>query len=249
MCKIFKDKSLNITIETNFHSTVYLDENNSLQYIRKQRSHPSLIIKQIPSMISKRLSDITSDKEHFDKAAPIYNKALKNNSFNETLKFSPTIPTRNHRRRNIICFNLPFSSDVKTNVRQLFLTPLQKHFLRHHKYYKLFNKNKVKISCSCMLNMESVAQNQNANLLSNHTTPVRERSCSSRQKSECPLNNECLSESLVYIAVVSQTLSQINKYYYETCEKTFKERYNNHTATFRNKSKQKLRNSLKMSGN
>ena len=228
MCKIFKDKSLNITIETNLHSTVYLDENNSLQYIRKQPSHPSLIIKQIPSMISKRFSDITSD---------------------EILKFSPTIPTRNHRRRNIICFNLPFSSDVKTNVRQLFLTPLQKHFLRHHKYYKLFNKNKVKISCSCMLNMESVTQNQKANLLSNHTTPVRERSCSSRQKSECPLNNECLSESLVYIAVVSQTLSQINKYYYETCEKTFKERYNNHTATFRNKSKQKLRNSLKMSGN
>ena len=40
-------------------------------------------------------------------------------------------------------------------------------------------------------------------------------------------------------AAVSQTLSQINKYYYGTCEKTFKERYNNHTATFRNKSKQK----------
>ena len=30
-----------------------------------------------------------------------------------------------------------------------------------------------------------------------------------------------------------------NKYYYGTCEKTFKERYNNHIATFRNKSKQK----------
>ena len=61
----------------------------------------------------------------------------------------------------------------------------------------------------------------------------------SREEEECPLNNECLSESFVYKAAVSQTPSQINKCYYETCEKTFKERSNNHTATFRNKSKQK----------
>ena len=38
---------------------------------------------------------------------------------------------------------------------------------------------------------------------------------------------------------VLQIPEQINKYYYRTSEKTFKERYNNHTATFRNKSKQK----------
>ena len=38
-------------------------------------------------MISKLLSDISSDKEHFDKAAPIYNDALKNSGFNEALKF------------------------------------------------------------------------------------------------------------------------------------------------------------------
>ena len=43
-------------------------------------------------MISNRLSDISSEKEHFDKAAPIFNEALKNSGFNETLKFSPTIP-------------------------------------------------------------------------------------------------------------------------------------------------------------
>ena len=71
------------------------------------------------------------------------------------------------------------------------------------------------------------------------TTPVAARSCSCRQKSECPSSNKCLSESLVYKAAVSQTPLQLNKYCYRTCEKTFKERYNNHTATFRNKSKQK----------
>ena len=87
-----------------------------------------------------------------------------------------------------------------------------------------------------MPNMKSVIQN-NTNLLSKHTTDVAARSCSS--KSECQLNNTCLSESLIYQTTVSQTLSQTNKYYYGTCKKAFKEQSKNHTATFRNIHKQK----------
>ena len=67
-------------------------------------------------MIREWLSDISSYKVHFDKAAPIYSEALKNSGFNEILKSSPTIPTRRHRGRNNIWFNPPFSSNVKTNV-------------------------------------------------------------------------------------------------------------------------------------
>ena len=100
-----------------------------------------------------------------------------------------------------------------------------------------------------MPNMKSVIQNHNANLLSKHTTPVAARSCRCRQKSECSLNNKCLSESLVYKAAVSQTPSQINKYYYGTCEKIFKERYNNHTPTLGIKTNRKGRNSLSTFGN
>ena len=61
-----------------------------------------------------------------------------------------------------------------------------------------------------MPNMTSVIQNHNANLLSKHTTAVAARSCRCHQKSECLLNNKCLSESLVYKAAVSQARSQIN---------------------------------------
>ena len=64
-----------------------------------------------------------------------------------------------------------------------------------------------------MPNMISVIQNHNANLHSKHTTTVAAHSYSCRQKSECPLNNKCFSESLVFKAAVSQTPSQINKYY------------------------------------
>ena len=181
ICKTFKDNGLNITVETNLHSTKYLDvtfnlktgkyypyrkQNKSLQYIHKQSNHPLSIIKRIPSIISKRLSDISSEKEHFEKAATIYYDVLRNSGFNETLKFSPIIPTRRQRGRNIIWFNLPFSSNVKTNVRKLFLALLQKHFPPHHKYYKLFNKNNEKNSYTYMPNMKKVIANHNANLLS-----------------------------------------------------------------------------------
>ena len=129
--------------------------------------------------------------------------------FNETLRFSPTILTRSHRGRNIIWFNPPFSSNVKTNVGKLFLTLLKKHFPRNHKHHKLFNKNNVKISYGCMPNMKSVIQNHNANLLSKNTIPAAACSCSCRQKPEWPLNKKCLSKSLVYKLAVSQAPSQI----------------------------------------
>ena len=57
------------------------------------------------------------------------------------------------------------------------------------------------------------------------------KTCSCRQKSDCLLNQNCLSECLVYNAVVNTSTT---KNYYGTCEKNFKERYNNHTSSFRN---------------
>ena len=84
-----------------------------------------------------------------------------------------------------------------------------------------------------MPNVKSVIQNHNTNLLSNHTTTVAAHLCNCHQKLECLLHNKCLSESLVYKATVSQTPSEINKYYYGTCDNTFNKQYNNHTSTFR----------------
>ena len=100
MCKIFKENHLNITVECNLTITDFLDvtfdlksgtyypyrkENNEILYIHKQSNHPPSIIKQIPSMISKRISDISCDSDHFNKAAPDYNTALKKSGFNESI--------------------------------------------------------------------------------------------------------------------------------------------------------------------
>ena len=50
------------------------------------------------------------------------------------------------------------------------------------------------------------------------------------------MDGNCLSECLIYKASASTTT---NKYYYRTCENTFKECYNNHNCSFRNKSREK----------
>ena len=66
------------------------------------------------------------------------------------------------RRRNIIWFNPPFSQTVKTNVAKLFFRLLDKHFPRSHILCKLFNRNTVKASCSCI---ENVAEIINENVI------------------------------------------------------------------------------------
>ena len=80
--------------------------------------------------------------------------------------------------RNILWFNPLFSSNVKTNIGKIFLRLLDKHFPKYHKYYKLFNRNNVKISYSCMQNMASVFQNHKTNLLKDLVAlTAREFSC------------------------------------------------------------------------
>ena len=103
--KIFKQSGLSITAECNLQIADFLDvtfdlrtdkyypyrkDNNQLLYINKQSNHPPTIIKQISSMVSRRISDLSCNKEYFDKAAPAYNNALKFSSFNENIQFTST---------------------------------------------------------------------------------------------------------------------------------------------------------------
>ena len=64
--------------------------------------------------------------------------------------------------------------------------------------------------------------------------PTNKKTCSCGQKSDCPLNQNCLSEYLVYNAIVNTSTT---KNYCGTSEKSFKERYDNHASLFRNKSR------------
>ena len=107
MWKTFKRNGLNIIIEYNLAITDFLDvtfglkidtyypcrkQNNKIMYIHKPSNHPPSIINQIISTRSKQVSDISCVSDHFYKAAPHYNTALKKSDFNESIKYSPSQP-------------------------------------------------------------------------------------------------------------------------------------------------------------
>ena len=59
------------------------------------------------------------------------------------------------------------------------------------------------------------------------------------RKNTMSIGQKCLSEYLVYNALLGRLDTNKTKHYYGTCEKNFKERCNNHTASFRKKNKEK----------
>ena len=79
-----------------------------------------------------------------------------------------------------------------------------------------------------------VVRKHNSKVMKNPAPSTK--ACNCRLKTDCPMDGNCLSEWLVYKASVSTTT---NKYYHGSCENIFKELYNNHNCSFRNKSSKK----------
>ena len=58
--------------------------------------------------------------------------------------------------------------------------------------------------------------------------------CNCRNRSTCPLENKCLTPSIVYRAIVS-AIHKPDKKYFGISETPSKDHYNNHTRDFRHK--------------
>ena len=52
------------------------------------------------------------------------------------------------KKRKIIWFNPPYSVNGKTNIGEIFLSLLKKHFPKKNKLHKIFDKNNAKSSFS-----------------------------------------------------------------------------------------------------
>ena len=162
--KVFKRNGLNIIVQCNMKIVDYLDitfnlndgtyrpfrkPNDTTNYIHKESNHPPSILKTLPSMIEKRISDLSATKEIFESAKPYYEEALRKSGFDTKLHFVPPEQNRGkrkNRQRNIIYFNPPYSKNVKTKVAEEFLKLIDKHFHVRHKYRKLFNRNNLKVN-------------------------------------------------------------------------------------------------------
>ena len=248
--KIFKDSGLSITIKCNLKSVDFLDvtfdlknntykpyrkPNNKPQYINKHSNHAPNVLKQLPKSIEKRISENSSNIEVFNQSITLYKDALRESNFSDNLQYkTPTTKNideenqKRKRKRNIIWFNPPYSKNVKTNIGKTFLQLVSKHFPKTHDMHKIFNKNTVKISYSCMRNIGSILSTHNKNILKPNETSF---GCNCRNKTNCPLNSKCKITNIIYRADI--TTANDHKFYYGTSETNFKQRHNNHSRDFK----------------
>ena len=127
--------------------------------------------------------------------------------------------------------------NLKTNVAKKFLTLLDKCFPKSHKFHKLFNRNNVKVSYSCLPNISNIITSHNRKVLSN-TNENQDPKCNCRLKDNCPLNGKCLDSQLIYSCNVKTTASDEGTHYIGLTENTFKERWNNTNIASNTKAKQ-----------
>ena len=144
-------------------------QDNHLVYIFENSNHPKTILSELPKSKSKLLSELSSNKEIFQKATAIYSEASKNSAFKESLVFIAKPNTsdntsKKQRKRKIIWFNHLFSVIVKTKIGRTFMKLLKQHIPKPYRLHKIFNKNTVKVSYSCMSNMSSIILSHNKRL-------------------------------------------------------------------------------------
>ena len=157
---IFDKCGLDITCESNIQKVEYLDvclnlanssyspyrkDNNVPLYIHKESNHSPHIKKGFVKMISDRISDLSSTEEIFNSVAPLYNSALRNSGFNESIQFTKDRPRRRTRKRNIMFYNPPFDESISTTIGKNFLDLIDKWFPEETEINRIFNKQNLKI--------------------------------------------------------------------------------------------------------
>ena len=101
-------------------------------------------------------------------------------------------------------FPIFYIASVLTNIGKAFLSLLSKHFPRDHKFYKIFNKQTVKLSHSCCPNLGWIISPHNRKLLNCKEDAIsQEQKCNCRKPELCPLSGHCLQSFVIYKATVS----------------------------------------------
>ena len=126
---------------------------------------------------------------------------------------------KKNRSKNIIWYNALFSRNVKTNVTGHFFKLLNKLFEKNCKYHKVFNKNNINFSYSCMDNMTKIINSQNKYVASKWNQ-ANQNLCNCRNRDNCPLDNKCLTSKIfiVYSTATKTDAQQPSNFYLVICE-------------------------------
>ena len=142
---------------------------------------------------------LSPSKEIFEETVPYYEQYLPNCRYKENLNYGDYKKEMTEKNFTV---NPPDSKTVKTRIGKLFLQLIKNHFPKEHKFHKIFNRNTLKLSYSCMPNIKTKIKAHNRVILQNSPSKNTKR-CNCQQKENCLTNGDCLKESLVYYANIS----------------------------------------------
>ena len=115
--------------------------------MQKESNHPMHVKKEMPQMIGRRNSDLSSSKGVFEAEVAVYSGALKASGYNnEPRNAEKTINKKRSWRRNMIWLNPPWNDEVSTNDAKKFLSMIDRHFPTGSALGKHFNRSTVKVS-------------------------------------------------------------------------------------------------------
>ena len=210
-----------------------MKENNKIYYVNVASNHPPQIIKNIPDSVNRRLNSLSKNQEVFENSVGPYQDALRQAGYAYRLHWKTEEPhnsVRNRRRgRHVTWFNPPFCKSVKTNIGAEFFKILAECFPPESKLHKIFNKNTVKISYSCMPNIGKVISGQNKKVLKVNSEPPP---CTCTLY-ECPLEGKCEISGVIYQCSVKETDSGNTQSYIGLTERSFKDRLTKWRRAFR----------------
>ena len=251
--KMFKEVEFQLEIKTNLKKVHFLDvmfnlitglytpykkPNDNLLYINTSSDHPPKIIKQPANFINKRLYEYSGNKQVFNTIKPVYENTLHKSGYKSSrLKYSEEIHQYNSKKRtrNIIWFNPPFCQTVKTKAAKPFFRLLDKDFPQSHSLYKIFNRNTIKVSYSCMNNVSQIIKQRNRNVSNKKQKQTSPCNCSCRNKNVCLLNGNGKVQNVIYKCTVSATQTFKQRVYLGIAERNWKKILYNHRQSFKDK--------------
>ena len=145
----------------------------------------------------------------------MYANALKESGYSEGLKYlahrkMEVKDNKRTRQQKGIWFNPRNSRNVKTNIGYNFLRLVDKHFPKGstcHVTQDLQSEQPKLVSYSCMQNVATIISQHNNKVRRNQQQSRSDRGetrkCNCRIKDQCPFEGECLTDNVVYKAVVT----------------------------------------------
>ena len=253
---------LDIKIDLEKSKTMPYRKPNHLKiYVNRQSNHSPSILKQIPVGVTERIFKLTSETADRKSEIEPYWEALREKGYSKEVKnikekaiesnFSiQEQKSKNSRKRRILWFNPPFSLQHKRIERQI-LQAIDSSFRKGVvdnngiECYRIFNRKNIKISPSCLPNLYRRMSGINKVKLYGKDKKAKKNpkaGCNCRDKTNCPIPDNCLAKNVVYEATVTAGRSEemvnglvpgkwVRRYIGSSVD--FKKRFYSHTSDIR----------------